>query len=243
MHVHFYGHFSSLQILNHPNVMEMLTTISTAVNAIHSKLNQVITAVQQLNDRQDGLETSLEQIRVAVAVPHPPSLPVTQLPPPPSVTQPPPLPAVTQPPPPPAVTQPPVQAPRILSHYQAVSTLAFNNATSVWYHTSSSFVEEPSADDDKDYMDHNIIMQICRRSASRKNFASLIAQEIFTEQERLTCNVNGRGKPKLDEQRIAYIKKVTFQFWPLTPTERPERAWADCVITIDEANRQMKRNK
>ena len=148
-----------------------------------------------MSDR-DGLETSLKQIRVAVAVPHPPSPPavtqppppptVTQSPPPPAVTQPPPPPTVTQPPPSPAVTQPPlltvtqlppppavtqlsVQAPRILSHYQAVSTSASNNATSVWYHISSSFVEEPSADDDKDYMDHNLIMQICR-SASRKKF-------------------------------------------------------------------------
>ena len=209
--------------------MELLSTISTAVNVVDSKLTQVIAAVQQLSDRQDRLEASIVHIKTAVSHLRPAA----------TVSQPTPT-AVSQPPPA-TVTQSTIQAPHSLSHYQAGSTPAFAHPSSAWYHTSSSFVEPVV--DGKEYLDHNTILQLRRRSASRKNFASLISRDIFTEQERLTCNVNGQGKPKLDEKRIAYVKKVTLQFWPLIHTENIEKEWAECVIAIDEANRRMKRNK
>ena len=52
-------------------------------------------------------------------------------------------------------------------------------------------------------------------STSRKNFASLLVREIFTDKERVTCNVNGRHKPKLDPVRIDYVTRTVFRRWPL----------------------------
>ena len=108
--------------------------------------------------------------------------------PPPSAVSQPPSSSVNQPPHA-AVTQSPIQAPHSLSWSQAISTPAFTHPSSAWYHTSS-------ADVGKDYLNNTIIMQMHRKSASRKNFAFLILQE------RLTYNMNGRGKPKLDENCI-----------------------------------------
>ena len=58
-------------------MMELLSTISTAVNVVKSKLTQVIAAAQQLSDRQDRLEASIDHIKAAVSQP-PPAATVSQ---------------------------------------------------------------------------------------------------------------------------------------------------------------------
>ena len=77
---------------------------------------------------------------------------------------------------------------------------------------------------------------------SRRNFVKKLVAMVFTEEERSTCNVNGRNKPKLDPIRIAYVKSKTFQMYPLNPQiEKMEKAWSECVIAIDEGNRRLNR--
>ena len=72
--------------------------------------------------------------------------------------------------------------------------------------------------------------------------AKKLVELIFTKAEHSTSNVNGRNKPKLDPVRILYIKKKTFQVYPCNPNmEKEEKAWAECVIAIDEGNRRLNR--
>ena len=59
----------------------------------------------------------------------------------------------------------------------------------------------------------------------------------------MTSNVNGRKKPKLDPSRIAFIKRASFESFPLTGEETEKRAWGGCVEAIDEANRRLNRPK
>ena len=91
------------------------------------------------------------------------------------------------------------------------------------------------------YLDHQTVMRLHNTSTSRKNFASLLVWRVFTYQERATCNVNGQNKLKLDPIRINYVKTTVFQMYPLMAEEVSKRAWAECVISIDEANRQLNR--
>ena len=54
----------------------------------------------------------------------------------------------------------------------------------------------------------------------------------------MKSNVNGtRGKLELDPVKVSFIRKVTFQQYPLKSDEREKKAWSDCVTSIDEANK------
>ena len=75
----------------------------------------------------------------------------------------------------------------------------------------------------------------------KKEFCVTLSTQIFTDEERSTSNVSGRNKTKLDPTRIAYVKQTTFEMWPLKQGEDMKRAWADCVVSIDEANRRLNR--
>ena len=85
-------------------------------------------------------------------------------------------------------------------------------------------------------------MTLKNKSNSRRNLAKRIAAEIFTTDERLHCNVNGKqGKPSFDPKRMEKVKKAVLTYWPLEPKETMDRAWKECVTAIDEANRGLKR--
>ena len=65
---------------------------------------------------------------------------------------------------------------------------------------------------------------------------------MFTLEERLTCNVNGRqGKPPFDPLRMEKVKKAVFFYWVLELKECMDKEWKDCATTIDETNRGLKR--
>ena len=77
-------------------------------------------------------------------------------------------------------------------------------------------------------------------AASRKNFAVKVIRMFFTEEERARSNVRGKGgKSRLNPVKIDFVKKKTFEMWPLQTFELEKKAWADCVCAIDEANRRL----
>lgn len=85
-----------------------------------------------------------------------------------------------------------------------------------------------------------ILLKLKNESNSRRNFALKQAEKLFTFNERLTSNCQGkRGKNRLDERRIALIRENTFKLWPLESKEDPEKAWHDCRRAIDEGGRQL----
>ena len=84
-------------------------------------------------------------------------------------------------------------------------------------------------------------MRMRAESSSRKNFASRLVRELFTIEERKTSNVRGIKKLKLDEDKIAYVRKMTFKLYPLEGGETEIKAWSQCITAIDEANRRLNR--
>ena len=58
------------------------------------------------------------------------------------------------------------------------------------------------------------LMQLYQQSCSRMNMAAKLSVKLFDEQTRLTHNVSGRGKSKLDPAIIEYIKLQCFDFFP-----------------------------
>ena len=108
----------------------------------------------------------------------------------------------------------------------SISTPAYEDPSLLWYDNTPSFVDADDAgtSNSKEYIDHPTIMCLRRTSISRKNFASLLVRQIFTNEERSTSNVSGRNKTKLDPTRIAYVKQKTFEMWPLKQGEDMKRA-------------------
>ena len=95
-----------------------------------------------------------------------------------------------------------------------------------------------------DFLTAEEMISIRISSSSRRNFATNVNRQIFSEEERMTSNVSGtRGKLQLDSAKVAFIKRVAFQQFPLKGEERAKKAWSDCIEAIDEANRRLNRKK
>ena len=78
------------------------------------------------------------------------------------------------------------------------------------------------------------------KSCSRRNFATNLVRCLFTVEERIQSNVNGRGKNMLNPSLMKYVKEKSFEFFPLDSGEKMNEKWAECVVSIDEANRRLK---
>jgi len=83
------------------------------------------------------------------------------------------------------------------------------------------------------------LLRIKAASSSIKNFAARLNSEIFTTTERSTQNVNGVGKPKLNEVKIAAIREAVFSSYPVELAEQ-EDTWKSCKVAIDTMNRKLK---
>ena len=107
---------------------------------------------------------------------------------------------------------------------------------------TTSFVE-PACEveiDNANFIPDADIMQIVMKSCSRMNFAARMSVRLFDEETRLTHNVSGRGKPKLDPKRISFIKAKCFEMFPCHVTENIAAEWGNCVTAIDERSRRLK---
>ncbi|XP_043288374.1 protein bric-a-brac 2-like [Venturia canescens] len=66
---------------------------------------------------------------------------------------------------------------------------------------------------------------------------------LFTTEERIMCNVNGKmGKQQFDSNKIHLIREVLLHFSEIVPNSPEwEEAWKNCVTKIDTSNRGLKR--
>ncbi|XP_032684295.1 uncharacterized protein LOC116850284 isoform X2 [Odontomachus brunneus] len=66
---------------------------------------------------------------------------------------------------------------------------------------------------------------------------------LFTPEERILCNVNGKmGKQQFDSNKIHLIREVLLHFSGIAPNSIEwEEAWKNCVTKIDTSNRGLKR--
>ena len=207
------------------------------------------------------MEAKLEQIsfhRTTILPPPPPPPPAQVLPSVSTAISPPPLPAAAvqgnllttapvkteEPPPQPAIQSNTLSTAVVPPRPARLQTSTFDSPSMLWYDNPPSFIDNIPAQvqpDAADYIDHPTLMKIRNTSASRKHFSSLIVRAIFTEEERSTSNVSGRKKSKLDPHRIAFVKQKAFQMYPMLAGEKADKAWAECVVAIDELNRRLNR--
>ena len=83
-----------------------------------------------------------------------------------------------------------------------------------------------------------------RASCSRKNFGVNLCRYVFSSEVRATSNVSGSvSKDKLGPLKMGAIRRAVFTMWPLEPSEKEQTEWRKVVVTIDEANRRLKRSK
>ena len=101
----------------------------------------------------------------------------------------------------------------------------------------------PKANNLPQFLSAEELIAIRTASVSQRNFAANVNCKILSEEERMTSNVSGsKGKDELDPIKVAYIKRVTFQQYPLKGNEKEKKVWSDCIISIDEVNRQLNQN-
>ena len=82
------------------------------------------------------------------------------------------------------------------------------------------------------------------KSCSRRNFAVNLVRYLFTAEEMAQCNCSGtRGKSKLEQERLAIVRRTTLTLWPVDDRLQERVEWAKCIYSIDEACRRLNRPK
>ena len=86
----------------------------------------------------------------------------------------------------------------------------------------------------------DVLLKLRNEANSRRNFAFKQSERMFTYNERLSSNCQGkRGKKALDAKRLNLIKMNTLKLWPLESKEDETSAWRECRKAIDEGGRQL----
>ena len=88
--------------------------------------------------------------------------------------------------------------------------------------------------------DADELVVLRNQSSSRRDFAKNVVIATFTEEERLTSNVNGKaGKKQLSPNRMEAVREAVFRVYPLDAREKEKDVWPDCIRAIDEAGRKL----
>jgi len=96
----------------------------------------------------------------------------------------------------------------------------------------------PETSDEEGLIPPDRLSQLFIKSCSRQNFAVNLVRELFTEDTRKVSNYSGKGKKKLDEKKMEYVKKTVFLYHCCLEKDKVEK-WKECTIMIDEANRRL----
>jgi hypothetical protein len=93
---------------------------------------------------------------------------------------------------------------------KSIEPFHFNNR-----HLSSSIVDKIFLDNVTEALvSRDTIKRCIRKAKHRGNFAANLAAEIFSKEERITCNCTGtRGKRQLSPRRIQMVKEITFKVY------------------------------
>ncbi|KAK3927367.1 Broad-complex core protein isoforms 1/2/3/4/5 [Frankliniella fusca] len=86
------------------------------------------------------------------------------------------------------------------------------------------------------------VLAVWSKSRSPEQLACDLMKVLFSVEERLLCNVNGKlGKQQFNVHKVQLIREVLSFFTTLSPAEFEEQ-WKYCITKIDTANRGLKRN-
>lgn len=129
-------------------------------------------------------------------------------------------------------------------------------------HIPSSIVDQLELSEDVERLvSRDVIKRCIRKAKHRGNFAANLAAELFTKEERITCNCTGtRGKRQLSPRRLQIVKEITFRMYNSHAVKQAanisggqqsaaallqdfEEAWRkECITAIDAKNRSIGRD-
>ena len=132
-------------------------------------------------------------------------------------------------------------------------------------HIPSASVDQLDLSDDAETLvSRDVIKRCIRKAKHRGNFAANLAAELFSKEERITCNCTGtRGKRQLSPRRLHIVKDITFKIYnnsammsaasnanpsaaaaAITAAYQDfEEAWRkECITAIDAKNRSIGRD-
>ncbi|KAE8743583.1 hypothetical protein FOCC_FOCC010830 [Frankliniella occidentalis] len=93
-----------------------------------------------------------------------------------------------------------------------------------------------------DLLPETEVLAVWSKSRSPEQLACDLMKVLFSVEERLLCNVNGKlGKQQFNVHKVQLIREVLSFFTTLSPAEFEEQ-WKYCITKIDTANRGLKRN-
>lgn len=136
-------------------------------------------------------------------------------------------------------------------------------------HVPSGSVDQLELSEETEMLvSREVIKRCIRKAKHRGNFAANLAAELFTKEERITCNCTGtRGKRQLSPRRLHIVKDITFRMYNTNPAvlaavqssnaqtaaaataavsaayHEFEEAWRkECITAIDAKNRSIGRD-
>jgi hypothetical protein len=129
-------------------------------------------------------------------------------------------------------------------------------------HVPSNAVDQLSLSEEAEALvSRDIIKKCIRKAKHRGNFAANLAAELFSKEERITCNCTGtRGKRQLSPRRLNIVKEITYRMYngntntvailaasgssaaaaaAAAAHQDFEEAWRkECITAIDAKNRR-----
>ncbi|RNA43925.1 Nipped-B B [Brachionus plicatilis] len=129
-------------------------------------------------------------------------------------------------------------------------------------HIPSSIVDQLELGEDVERLvSRDVIKRCIRKAKHRGNFAANLAAELFSKEERISCNCTGtRGKRQLSPRRLQMVKEITFRMYNSYAVKQAanvsggqqsaaallqdfEEAWRkECITAIDAKNRSIGRD-
>ena len=136
-------------------------------------------------------------------------------------------------------------------------------------HVPSGSVDQLDLDEETEALvSRDVIKRCVRKAKHRGNFAANLAAELFSKEERVSCNCTGtRGKRQLSPRRLNLVKDITFRMYSTNQAVLAavsssnastaavaaaamnaayhdfEEAWRkECITAIDAKNRSIGRD-
>lgn len=136
-------------------------------------------------------------------------------------------------------------------------------------HVPSGSVDQLDLDEETEALvSRDVIKRCVRKAKHRGNFAANLAAELFSKEERVSCNCTGtRGKRQLSPRRLNLVKDITFRMYNTNQAVLAavssnnastaavavaamnaayhdfEEAWRkECITAIDAKNRSIGRD-
>ena len=151
---------------------------------------------------------------------------------------------------------------------QTFNLLQHSNHSAIRHIPSSAVDQLELSDEIESLVSRDLIKRCIRKAKHRGNFAANLTAELFSKEERISCNCTGtRGKRQLSPRRLNIVKEITFKIYNSNAATAAvlaaaasgnsssavaaansayqdfEEAWRkECITAIDAKNRSIGRD-